>query len=53
MSAHWWVKLGLVLLVGRAVARGAFRGSRGLKMTLGSLFVAGWGCVSHSVGCLA
>ena len=35
--AYWWVKLGLVLLVGIAVSKCMFIGSCGLGMTLGSL----------------
>ena len=45
MPAHWCVELGLVLLVGRAVSRGMFRGICALRMTLGSLSANGWGCV--------
>lgn len=35
--AHWWVKLGLVPLVGRAVLRGVIKGSCVPRKTLGSL----------------
>ena len=35
VPAHWWVEVGLVLLVGRVV----------LRLTLSRLS-AGWGCVS-------
>ena len=45
MPAHWWVELGLVPLVDRAMSRGVFRGSCGLRKTLGSLSADGWGCV--------
>ena len=31
MPAHWWVELGLVHLVGRAMSRGVFRGGCGLR----------------------
>ena len=44
-TAHWWVELGLVPLVGRAMSRGMFRGSLELRKTLGSLSADGWGCV--------
>ena len=33
----WWVELGLVPLVGRAISEVVFRGSFGLNTTLGSL----------------
>ena len=45
MPAHWWVELGLGLLVGRAVCRGMSRGDCGLRMSLGSLSSDGWGYV--------
>ena len=45
MPAHWWVELGLVPLVGKAVSRGMFRGVCELGATLSSLSVDGWGCV--------
>ena len=45
MPAHWRLELGLVPLVGRAVSGGVFRGSCGLRKTLGSLSADGWGCV--------
>ena len=41
MPAHWWMKLGFVPLVGKAVSSSVFRGGRGLKMTLGNLFANG------------
>ena len=42
----WWVELGLILLVGRAVSRGVFIGGCELSMTLGTLSADGWICVS-------
>ena len=39
--AHWWVQLGLVALVGRAVSQGMFKGSCWLRITLGSLKLIG------------
>ena len=39
--AHWWVQLGLVPLVGRAVSQGMFRGSCWLRITLGSVKLIG------------
>ena len=45
VPAHWWVELGLVPLVGRAVSGGVFRGGCELSMTLGSLSADRWGCV--------
>ena len=44
-AAHWWVELGLVSLVDRAVSRGVFRGGYGLRKTLSSLSADGSGCV--------
>ena len=41
VPAHWWVQLGLVPLVGRAVSQGMFRGSCWLRITLGSLKLIG------------
>ena len=43
MPAHWWVELGLVPLVGRAMSRCMSRDDFGLRTTLGSLSVDGWG----------
>ena len=37
MSSHWWVELGLVPLVARALSRSVFRGGCQLHTTLGSL----------------
>ena len=45
VPALWLVELGLILLMGRAMPRGAFRGDCELSMTLGSLSSDGWGCV--------
>ena len=45
LPAPWWVELGLVPLVGRAMSRGAFRGDFVLRKTLGRLSADGWGCV--------
>ena len=43
VPAHWWVELGLVPLVSRAMSRGMFRGGCELRTTLGSLSADGWG----------
>ena len=45
MPAHWCMELGLVPLVGRALSRGVFNGSYGLRKTLGCLSADAWGCV--------
>ena len=45
MSAHWWVELGLVPLVGRAISRGVFRVGSRLRKTLGRLSADGWGYI--------
>ena len=45
MPAHWWVELGLLPLVGRAISRGVFRGGYGLRKALSSLSADGWGYV--------
>ena len=45
VPAHWWVELGLIPLVGRAVSRGVLRAGSGFRMTLGNLSADGWGCV--------
>ena len=45
MPVFCWVRLDLVLLVGRAVAGGVFWGVCELIMTLGSLSAVEWGCV--------
>ena len=46
MPVFWWMRLGLVFLVGRTVAGGVFWGVCELSMILGSLSAAhGWGCV--------
>ena len=36
---------GSLPLMARAMSRGVFRGSCGLRMTLGTLSADGWGCV--------
>ena len=45
VPAHWWVKLGLVSLMGRAQSMGVFRGSCVFRITLGRLSADGWGCL--------
>ena len=45
MLARWWMELGFVPLVDRTVSRCVFRGSCGLRNTLGSLSPDGWSCV--------
>ena len=40
--AHWWVELGLVPLMGRAMSRGLFRGGCALWTSLGRLSADGW-----------
>ena len=52
MPAHWWVQLGLVPVVGRAMSSGVFRGGCELCTALGSLSADGWGC-SYPAVCLA
>ena len=42
--AHWWVELGLVPLVGRAMSRGVFIGGCELSVALSTLSADGWGC---------
>ena len=44
-ASYWWVKLGLVPLVGRAMLRGAFIGAFELSVALGTLSADGWICV--------
>lgn len=44
-ACPWWLKLGLVPLVIRALSRGVFRGACELIMTLDSLSADTWGCV--------
>ena len=41
----WWLELGLVPLVGRAVSRGVFLGVCELSTTLSRLSADGCGCV--------
>ena len=45
MHVFWWMRLDLVLLVGRSTSCGVFLGVCGLIMILGSLSANGWGCV--------
>ena len=45
MHAHWWVELGLVPVVDRAMSRCVFRGGCELSTTLGTLSADGWGQV--------
>ena len=45
MSAHWWVELSLVPLVGEAVSLGEIRGSCVPGWTLSSLSADEWVCV--------
>ena len=45
MPAHWWVELGLVLLLGRTMSRSVLRGCFELSTALGTLSADGWGCV--------
>ena len=44
MPSLWWVELGLVPLVDRAMSSGVFWGVCQLSMTLASLSADGWGC---------
>ena len=46
VPALWWVELGLVPLVDRAMSRSVFWGGCELSTTLGSLSADEWGCVS-------
>ena len=39
------MELGLGPLVGKAMSRGVFRGTFGLRKSLGGLSAAGWGCI--------
>ena len=45
MPVFWWVRLGLVFLVGRIVSGGVFWSVCKLIMIFGSLSANGWGCV--------
>ena len=45
MHALWWVELGLVPLVGRAMSRCVFGGVCQFSMTLGNLSTDAWDCV--------
>ena len=46
MPVFWWMRLDLVLLVGKPTSGGVFWGVCDLIMILGSLSSNGWGCVS-------
>ena len=45
MPVFWWMRLGLVFLMGRTTSRRVFWGVCDLIMILGSLFANGWDCV--------
>ena len=45
MPVFWWMRLDLVLLVGRTASGGVFWGVCDLIMILGILSANGWGCV--------
>ena len=45
VPAYWCMELCLVPLVDRAMSRGVFRVTSGLRIPLGSLSDDGWGCV--------
>ena len=45
MPVFWWMRLDIVLLVGRTASGGVFWGVCDLIMILGSLSVNGWGFV--------
>ena len=45
MPVFWWMRLDLVVLVGRFMTCGVFWGVCGLIMILGSLSANGCGCV--------
>ena len=45
MPVFSWMRLSLVLLVGRSTSGGVFWGVCGLIMILGCLSANGWGCV--------
>ena len=45
MPVSWWMRLGLVFLVGRVASSGVFLGVCELSMILGSLSANGWCCV--------
>ena len=45
MPVFLWMRLNLVLLVGRTASCGMFWGVYDLTMILGSLSANGWGCV--------
>ena len=45
MPAFWWMRLDLVLLLGRTASGGVFWGVCELSMILGSLSANGWGGV--------
>ena len=52
VPAHRCLELCLVPLMSRAMLEGMFRGSYGLRKTLGSLSDDEWGYVPHLVCCL-
>ena len=45
MPVFWWMRLGLVFLVGRTASAGVFWCVCDLIMILGSLSANGWACV--------
>ena len=45
VSSYWWVELGFVPLVGRAMSRGVFVGGYCVRRTLDSLSADEWVCV--------
>ena len=45
MLVFWWMRLDLVLLVGRTTSNGVFWGVCDHVMILGNLSANGWGCV--------
>ena len=44
VPAHWWVELGLVPLVGRAMSEDVFSAGCGLRKALSCLSADRWGC---------
>ena len=45
VPAHWWVELGFVPLMGRAMSGDVFIGQLFIQKTLNSLSADGWSCV--------
>ena len=45
MSVFWWMRLDLVVLVGRTTSGGVFWCVCELSMILGNLSANGWGCI--------